>query len=1560
MRNNLHSNLSNQNGGVSSSPPYSKSEISQLSGETVPESWTPVINNNLNKETIPKIQKGKPGYSVSARDSNSNYKNTKTAWFLFGNNGEPTQDLLNSYSLDDILVTYILANATIELLLNGADLDETKIKYKPYAYDILSKNEWNNWDSLLYYYRLTMFNNLIYNDSKVITGPSTSPSPTPSDSSFVLPDETINTEEEPPGSYYYKQCNENDKKFLCGKNTILVTSDKYEVERNPRGWCRRTEHDCNAIRPENRSGDNRKPYGNWETDPSNVPSSQRKIFEESLKRAGKPSSETENPSTLAHPQSLRKPVAFVIGGGGFEENSKLPEEYIKLIKTTFNGKDLKDLSALNASEGNKEPSFENTFEYLKTSKLLEKCKQSKIGELISQITDLQGDKKNLLQFEQVINIIILYLRISILCVIKAKTPELNLEIAKDQALPPKPELINPEDAEPLSIGETLTPETIAKKLIANRTLQKDLPFNKNIDLYLPDNVRSYFYETYTVQAKNSGKNFKSFMDVLIRRINAILNKIQLFRLEKCFNYDPSANLITKSKEDQKKSCVEVGPDGKSIVSSMFHYNPSYRLSVENEKTFLNTLNGVLDKKSKTVENVNSLEGGKMFWQPRTISIDAEYSNFKGEELLKYFEDYNFINPNEIESSWKDIGLKGINDILIQYYNLKQQIIRIILGYIIGWEDKFLNKYYGVYAVATFNFNANNKMTPIQKELWFTSKNPNMNNILGEYFDQQVLNLLSVLTVKVPGKMNKILLTDKLLDYRLYILYLTNLTKAMNKQYNIENQLEPNQESCQLRSMEKINEDFNGNIQDSIKETPPQDTLAWWRAIECPTQIKDIVHQRDDECKREMEKLVEEGTLEKNKRKVQILEKKLEKYLDLAYELIKPVGGADPNPSTIEPQRQLTQAYKISKPTEQQLGDKSKNVMTIISDNEKDLAETERHLSTINLSNIIPEKDDKFLDEESRKKCQAAIILENIDEIKTELTAIFNKFTELKSRNIDELLSTANARSGALKEISGNKTCDQILEEIKTIQHLPELEDRLSKYLELADKLLDEQKKTQKGGTLKTEDLTLDSLLTDDSRNKLDSTNKQICQAITLVKIIKSILQHFARFKTYNSERLKSLEARASKTVESLNTFINGRPCPANLPPVQFQWGLTPSSNPPDDVRVEVSPESTALVSQGSSLTVGMNPFIVPTLGDEPWSPQHVSQYNKNKQCPISLESVNAAIDNITQQCREGLNDEGKKKAINFVQLLLRNADDKILKNTFKCTDQQVEEIQKKLNEIIQICDKGKNSGKSLSEPSAPKLIQQKTATEKEQSDAASKVAAATAIAKAVRGVQAKKQLKEINEPARQMEERLLEKEKTFIRNCLQGLGLSQEKLRELERVLNQNNKLLLASLLDKEFIEEALKGKIQDNLLNIYLGCIKEMKNKNNSSKGGRLVIDQKVLDAIKEQSERDKLIKLIRELILGQSSSSASASSSATASSSAAGSSSATASSPISKDINLESICNKLPGKKTAPKKIKKACNADKRCSYNKTNKKCEAGESTGEPSGDSKKYTLKKKKHR
>ena len=85
----------------------------------------------------------------------------------------------------------------------------------------------------------------------------------------------------------------------------------------------------------------------------------------------------------------------------------------------------------------------------------------------------------------------------------------------------------------------------------------------------------------------------------------------------------------------------------------------------------------------------------------------------------------------------------------------------------------------------------------------------------------------------------------------------------------------------------------------------------------------------------------------------------------------------------------------------------------------------------------------------------------------------------------------------------------------------------------------------------------------------------------------------------------------------------------------------------------------------------------------------------------------------------------------------------------------------------------------------------------------------------------------------------------------------------------------------------------------------------------------------------------------MGQSSSSASVSSSAAAS-------------PISKDKDLESYCKALQGKKTSPKNIQKACKADKRCSYNKTNQKCEAGESTGEPSRGGKKYTLKKKKHR
>lgn len=87
----------------------------------------------------------------------------------------------------------------------------------------------------------------------------------------------------------------------------------------------------------------------------------------------------------------------------------------------------------------------------------------------------------------------------------------------------------------------------------------------------------------------------------------------------------------------------------------------------------------------------------------------------------------------------------------------------------------------------------------------------------------------------------------------------------------------------------------------------------------------------------------------------------------------------------------------------------------------------------------------------------------------------------------------------------------------------------------------------------------------------------------------------------------------------------------------------------------------------------------------------------------------------------------------------------------------------------------------------------------------------------------------------------------------------------------------------------------------------------------------------------------------MGQSSSSASASSSSAASSSATGSS------PKSQDIKLESYCNKLPGSLRANDKRRDACEKDEQCSYNKTKKICEV-----KSTGGSKKYTLKKKKHR
>ena len=111
MNNYNNSHLSHTGGAKAL---YTKTEISEISKEVIPETWVPVIGKNLNTETIAKIQKGKPGYDKS----DSNYKNTKTAWFLFGNNGEPTQALLNKYSLTDILITYILADTIIQLLFN--------------------------------------------------------------------------------------------------------------------------------------------------------------------------------------------------------------------------------------------------------------------------------------------------------------------------------------------------------------------------------------------------------------------------------------------------------------------------------------------------------------------------------------------------------------------------------------------------------------------------------------------------------------------------------------------------------------------------------------------------------------------------------------------------------------------------------------------------------------------------------------------------------------------------------------------------------------------------------------------------------------------------------------------------------------------------------------------------------------------------------------------------------------------------------------------------------------------------------------------------------------------------------------------------------------------------------------------------------------------------------------------------------------------------------------------------------------------------------------------------
>jgi len=442
MSDNISNNLFNQNGGVFSSALYTKNEIFQISRESVPDSWISVINTNLNNETIPKIIKGKPGYSISSTESISNYKNTKTAWFLFGNNGEPSQDLLNNYSLNDIIITYILANTTVELLLNGANLEDSIISYTPYVYDILSNKEWNIWNSLQYIYRLTLYNNLIYNDSVIDKNISKSTLSSSSESSFVLPEKTIDTQDRQKAGSYFDQCDVNQP-FLCGKDTNLVTSNEYSVERDPRGWCRVSEQDCNVRNPINGNG---RIYTNWQTSVKAVPKAQREEFIKNLPTAGVPSQNLSNSSQKFFSESMipgsRTGKQFIVGG--FQEKTIMPESYIELIKTIFNGIELKDISKLNASQGEKDPTFKKTLEYLKISGFFTKANESKIGQIITQFITLHGEKKNLIQFEQLINIIIIYLRISILCVINTDNPGLNKDILKEKP-PLELPMINEED-----------------------------------------------------------------------------------------------------------------------------------------------------------------------------------------------------------------------------------------------------------------------------------------------------------------------------------------------------------------------------------------------------------------------------------------------------------------------------------------------------------------------------------------------------------------------------------------------------------------------------------------------------------------------------------------------------------------------------------------------------------------------------------------------------------------------------------------------------------------------------------------------------------------------------------------------------------------------------------------------------------------------------------------------------------------------------------------------------------------------------------------------------------
>jgi len=75
-----------------------------------------LLNNNLTQKIFDNIKKGQ------ASGNYDNYNNTKTAGFLFGNNGKISQDIIDNNDLNDILKTYILASSYTELLLSNTPI----------------------------------------------------------------------------------------------------------------------------------------------------------------------------------------------------------------------------------------------------------------------------------------------------------------------------------------------------------------------------------------------------------------------------------------------------------------------------------------------------------------------------------------------------------------------------------------------------------------------------------------------------------------------------------------------------------------------------------------------------------------------------------------------------------------------------------------------------------------------------------------------------------------------------------------------------------------------------------------------------------------------------------------------------------------------------------------------------------------------------------------------------------------------------------------------------------------------------------------------------------------------------------------------------------------------------------------------------------------------------------------------------------------------------------------------------------------------------------------------